>query len=610
MGKQEAKNDRLVTQATTRLFWDALFQTKVKFWVSSIGHSTNFFINGVLVPLLIAYAVQDIIKGNFDTVTSYAFGILGVALFAGAIQYIAVWTFNRAGTTGVAYVSRRMFSNYLAKDYEFFGNNFVGSLGSHITTTKKAFLDYQLLIGFNGPRIAVTIVASLIVVWIQAPLLALVIVASMLANISFIFFFSRYRLQFRKAVSEASSKVAGVVGDAMSHGTTVKSYASETYEQKRLDSAMGGYVRAQLKSWDLFIPAAFMRNMISVITVAVLLVVSARLYEQGKISIAIIALVQLYVVRLMNTMIEVGELIKAYDQLMGDAHIPVATMLLPTTVHDPQHAQVVELPIRSVKFEDVTYQYPDAKTSLTAIENLSLSVSSGQKIGIVGYSGSGKSTLTKLLLRFMDVNKGAISVNGVDIRSMSQAQLRSVISYVPQEPLLFHRSIADNILYATESKDRQDMLKAADLAYVTEFVDDLPDKYETLVGERGVKLSGGQRQRVAIARAILKDAPILVLDEATSALDSRSEQLIQKALWKLMERRTAIVIAHRLSTIQKMDKIVVMDKGKIVQTGTHTELLADKTGIYAALWAHQSGGYLGGNDDEQNNNVSAEVSGV
>jgi ATP-binding cassette subfamily B protein len=195
-------------------------------------------------------------------------------------------------------------------------------------------------------------------------------------------------------------------------------------------------------------------------------------------------------------------------------------------------------------------------------------------------------------LRFMDVTEGSIEIAATDIRQVLQTELRDRLSYVPQEPLLFHRSIAENIGYAKPKATRKEIQAAAKLAYVDEFANTLPAGYDTLVGERGVKLSGGQRQRVAIARALLKDAPILVLDEATSALDSKSEQYIQQALWELMRDRTAVVIAHRLSTIQRLDRIIVMDKGHIVQSGTH-EALKSRPGIYADLWDHQSGGYIG-----------------
>lgn len=218
--------------------------------------------------------------------------------------------------------------------------------------------------------------------------------------------------------------------------------------------------------------------------------------------------------------------------------------------------------------------------------------SPGEKIGLVGPSGGGKTTITKLLLRFMDISKGSISIDGQDIRKITQSDLRRFISYVPQEPLLFHRTIAENIAYGTHNATREMIQKAAKGAHAEEFIQSLSDGYETLVGERGVKLSGGQKQRIAIARAMIKDAPILVLDEATSALDSESEVLIQDALWKLMKDRTAIVIAHRLSTIQHLDRIIVLDKGKIAEEGTHKDLVKKKNGLYARLWSHQSGGFI------------------
>jgi ATP-binding cassette subfamily B protein len=224
-------------------------------------------------------------------------------------------------------------------------------------------------------------------------------------------------------------------------------------------------------------------------------------------------------------------------------------------------------------------------------EKLSLRIQSGEHIGLVGKSGGGKTTITKLLLRFLDIQNGSIKIDGQDIAQVTQESLRRKIAYVPQEPLLFHRSLAENISYGKPGADQKEIEKVARMAHAHEFIKDLAHGYDTLVGERGVKLSGGQRQRIAIARAMLKDAPILVLDEATSALDSESEVLIQDALWKLMEGRTAIVIAHRLSTIQKMDRIIVMDDGKIVEEGTHKELTAQK-GVYASLWDHQTGGFI------------------
>jgi len=246
----------------------------------------------------------------------------------------------------------------------------------------------------------------------------------------------------------------------------------------------------------------------------------------------------------------------------------------------------------AISIQNVVFDHEEKDSPNAALfNNFNLEIKPGEKIGLVGRSGSGKTTVTRLLLRFMDIDSGKISIDEQNITAITQSDLRSAISYVPQEPLLFHRSLSENIAYGRPDATTEQITQAAKNAHADEFIRTLTDGYETLVGERGVKLSGGQRQRVAIARAMIKDAPILVLDEATSALDSESEILIQDALWKLMEGKTAIVIAHRLSTIQKMDRIVVMDKGTIVEQGSHKELLA-KNGVYAKLWAHQSGGFI------------------
>jgi ATP-binding cassette subfamily B protein len=245
-----------------------------------------------------------------------------------------------------------------------------------------------------------------------------------------------------------------------------------------------------------------------------------------------------------------------------------------------------------VRFDDVTFRHAGAAEPL--FDGLDLRIAPGERVGLVGHSGAGKTSFTRLLLRFSDLDSGAIRLDGQDISAITQADLREAIAYVPQEPLLFHRSIAENIAYGRLDADPVEIELAASRANVTQFVAGLPDGFDTLVGERGVKLSGGQRQRIAIARAMLKDAPILLLDEATSALDSESEALIQDALWALMQGRTAIVIAHRLSTVQRMDRIIVLDEGRIAEAGSHHELLADRDGIYASFWARQSGGAVAG----------------
>lgn len=245
-----------------------------------------------------------------------------------------------------------------------------------------------------------------------------------------------------------------------------------------------------------------------------------------------------------------------------------------------------------IQFNDVDFRYSgEGSDENSFLSDFDFYIKGNQKIGLVGPSGGGKTTITKLLLRFIDLQAGSITIDGQDISKVTQSSLRKAIAYVPQEPLLFHRTLFENIAYGDEKATKKDVIRVAKLAHADEFISKSPQGYQTLVGERGVKLSGGQRQRIAIARAILKNSPILVLDEATSSLDSESEKYIQEGLWELMKNKTALVIAHRLSTIKHLDRIIVLDHGKIVQDGTHNELIR-KDGIYAKLWSHQSGEFL------------------
>ncbi len=592
------KHDREVSRAIHRLFWRARMQSKKDVIIWFFTRPPAFFINTILVPLVVAYGLQAIIVKDFDSVESYAF-----SLFLLGVLWCILWAIGGVficnnGRIGTEFIQKEVFRNYLEKDYEFFNNNYVGSLGSQAVQLRHAFNEYETVL-FNGMvRLVIIYVFSIGVIAYQSLPLAGVTLLMVGVVLVFTIFSSRWRLKYRRTLGEADSETSGVIADALSHGVTVKSFAAEGFEKKRLNKAVDKLADAQYWSWMTSIPVDIGRVFLTVVTTLTLLLMTAHLYKDGTISIAIVVLVQLYVLRIVNATYDIAELVKTYEAIMVKAHKPVKTMLLEPRISDPQTPRrLSKISKYDVTFDKVNFRYEDAPKDLYAVKDLSLHISQGEKVGLVGYSGSGKTTLTKLLLRFTDISSGSITINEVDIRDMTQAHLRSHIAYVPQEPLLFHRSIRENIAYGDPKASNDSIEKAAKAAYVNDFVDDLQNGYDALVGEKGIKLSGGQRQRVAIARALLKDAPVLVLDEATSALDSKSEQYIQKALWELMKGRTALVIAHRLSTIQKLDRIVVMDKGKIVQIGTHEQLLKDKKGIYAKLWAHQSGGYIGASDE-------------
>jgi ATP-binding cassette subfamily B protein len=586
------KRDRETAKATHRLFRSAWWQDKPDFIIWALTRPAALLVYNVLIPFQVAYGLQAIITKQFNKVSHYALSVLILGIIYCVLWGVGGVTIVRNAKAGAEYIQRTVFANYLSKDYEFLSNTYLGTLGSQATRLREALDEYDQII-FNGfIKQAIIVVVSISIIAYQSPILAIATITVLAFIMGFTITITRWRIKYRRMLSEANSETAGVISDALGHGVTVKSFAAEDYEQKRLDHSLKKLTNAQYWSWMTSIPADLGTTLLASFATFLLLIMTSRLYENGKISIAVVVLVQLYVIKLVMATQDTAALIKSYEATMSVAHQAVKTMLIQPTVQDK--ISPVKMP-KNIKYDielsNVTYRYKDAPKNVAAVKNFSLEIRQGEKVGLVGYSGSGKTTLTKLLLRFMDVTEGSITIGGLDTRDIAQKDLRSKISYVPQEPLLFHRSIAENIAYGRPSANKANLEQAGKAAYVDEFVKELSNGYDTLVGEKGIKLSGGQRQRVAIARALLKDAPILVLDEATSALDSRSEQYIQKALWKLMKGRTALVIAHRLSTIQRMDRIVVMNKGKIVEIGTHEQLLKT-SGIYAKLWQHQSGGYL------------------
>lgn len=392
-----------------------------------------------------------------------------------------------------------------------------------------------------------------------------------------------------RIVAEKSSANTGFFADVVSNIAAVKAFANERAEIDTYKLKVEDWRKATLREMRsvLMITGSFGVLMVILNISAFVAAIFATEYKIA--SIGAVYLVISYTITVVGQLWAVGNTTRSYIRIMGDAGPMISSLDEAATLTDNETPKPLVVKSGAITFNNVTFTHDENEIAL--FKNFNLSIKPGEKVGLVGPSGSGKTSLTKLLLRFNDVEAGSITIDGQRIDEVAQSDLRRAIAYVPQEPVLFHRSLLENIAYGKQNVSKKAVEQAARLSHALTFINKLPKGFDTLVGERGVKLSGGQRQRIAIARAILKDAPIILLDEATSALDSESEKLIQDSLVTLMEGRTSIVIAHRLSTIAKLDRIIVLDNGEIVEDGPHETLLKQK-GTYAKLWTHQSGGFI------------------
>lgn len=577
---------------TLKLFWNYTKPYALRRNIALAFVTIATVAESYVAPFILAVFIDKLQHGTVTLENSWPIiALYGATLFASTV---ILWRVTLWATWSFEVLSQRnLASDILGKlanqSLSFHANRFGGSLISQATKLIGSLERFWDTVIWNFlPIIIGVITATSVLSFIYWPAALFLFIMSVVFTFA-VFYGSRFMLERNKADVAAYTAMTGYIADVITNMQTVKSFGSEAREHAATRQRADAWLEKSLHSMKGFLGISTIWSTLVVIAYIGVLIFAVIASGLASISIATIFLIITYSATVIRHLWSINGVIRNYNRIMGDAHDMVEVLSMTPAVIDrskkslqPLHGEVV--------FKNVSFSHDDGNGE-HVFKDFNLTIPAGQRIGIVGHSGSGKTTLTRLLLRFSDIDSGTIAIDGNDIASVTQRSLRESIAYVAQEPLLFHRSLRDNIAYSKPSATKHDVVEAANKAHALDFIQKLPNSFETTVGERGIKLSGGQRQRIAIARAILKDAPLLVLDEATSALDSESEKLIQASLDTLMKNRTSIVIAHRLSTIAKLDRIIVLEDGKIVEDGAHSELLAKK-GTYARLWSHQSGGFI------------------
>jgi ATP-binding cassette subfamily B protein len=551
-------------------------------------------IDSVATPLVFADALERITKLAPDAGLWHTFGTLviiyGVLLLTGLVCWrVAGWLEWEGCTKAFANSLSVAFDRLLELSYRWHVDHPSGEVSSTLSTFSWALMQSIDELSWGMLRIVTTVLAATVVLLIVAWPVGLTIAVFTTLFVWLIVIRSKPVTEASARFSAAHTEAEGVAFDVIRNIATVKAQNSEHLERASLTGKLDASVGADLRARRAFtVTRTWMSLIINTMSWGALFI-GVVLALHRDVSAGTVYLILFYASQVAEQVIQSFQTVRSLSRALGRAAKLVGLVNSEPEVTDAPNAASLQVGTAKIEFRGVSFSYTPGQR---LIDRLDLTVAAGERVGIVGPSGGGKSTLTRLLLRYMDVGAGGISIDGQDLRGVTQESLRRHISYVPQDPQMLHRTVAANIWLGNEGPpDLDRIIEVSRAAHVHEFVSELPDGYDTIVGERGLKLSGGQRQRVAIAQAMLKRAPILILDEATSALDSHSERLVQEALWLLMERCTSLVVAHRLSTISRLDRIIVVEDGAITDSGTHHELLA-RAGTYAELWRHQSGGFI------------------
>lgn len=549
----------------------------------------------VLVPPIFYKEIIDILSsstGITNELSLNAIGVLMIILWIKIASFIVYRLYDFWAIALEMNIQEWINNFFLQKlqyhSYKFFSENMSWSL---ISKFRKGVSAFEKLSGIFSWQILpfitnVTIILIIIGVqniWISIWIFIVILIFTRLQYVLY-----KYIHPYQEKANALDSEQGGLLSDLIINNHTIKLFASEKKEERKYAKLNYDTAHARKIQYHKSIWISGSSAVIWIILEIGIMYLAIRMWWNGTISLGIIVLLQTYILRLIDFLWGIGQTLRHTFIAISEASEILQIIDTPHEIQD-KSSKKLKLQHGAISFNDVNFSYGENQI----FHDLNFHIKPGERVALVGESGSGKTTITKLLFRLYDIQKGEILIDDQNIAEVTQESLRSSMSMIPQDPILFHRSIRENIAYGKPNASDEEIIAAAKMARCHEFISHLKDGYETLVGERGIKLSWGERQRVAIARAILENKQIIVMDEATSALDSESEFLIQEAIEELMQNKTLLIIAHRLSTIMKMDKIIVMDQGKIAEKGSHKELLAKDNGIYKKLRNIQSGGFIG-----------------
>jgi len=550
--------------------------------------------SATLTPYAIGQIVNTVTAAvrtpNFDLALLSFPLILYVCLNIGEV------VFSRASSATRIIVSPRlrtqvtseMYAYLQGHSHHYFSNNFAGSLASRISETSTGVNMTMATLIFDFLPIGITLITAVILLWFANTALSLLTLAWAALFISVSFVLAKRCRPYAQKSAEARSNTSGKVVDAVSNLASIRLFSMLSFEKQYLGTYLAKEIIASRRWFWSNEKILWFQYLASLVLKIGTIFFSLYLLREGKIGIADFVMSISLSLMIISESRNISRRFIDVFEYIGNISNGVKTIVLSHDIVDNPDATKLVVRRGCIELRNVDFAYTPHNN---VFENLNLRIEGGQRVGLVGFSGSGKSTLVNLILRLYDPDKGAILIDGQDIREVTQDSLHSEISLIPQDPGLFHRTLFENIRYGRPEATQDEIELAAQRANAHEFIERMPLKYDSLVGERGIKLSGGQRQRISIARVIVKNAPILIMDEATSSLDSLTEQAIQNSLDSLMENKTVIVVAHRLSTIAHLDRILVFDQGRIVEDGSHQELL-ERNGAYARLWNRQAGGFL------------------